>query len=53
VNAGSLVSALGGGDDTPGVNTVVDGTQATLVLAAYAIVFALIAGFALQRRDVA
>src|SRR5829696_6138410 len=53
VNAGSLVSALGGGDDTPGVNTVVDGTQATLVLAAYAIIFALIAGFALQRRDVA
>jgi ABC-type transport system involved in multi-copper enzyme maturation permease subunit len=52
VNAGSLVSALGGGSDTPGVNTVVDGTQATLVLAAYAIVFALIAGFALQRRDV-
>jgi ABC-2 type transport system permease protein len=52
VNAGSLVSALGGGNDTPGVNTVVDGTQATLVLAAYGIVFAFIAGFALHRRDV-
>jgi ABC-type transport system involved in multi-copper enzyme maturation permease subunit len=52
VNAGSLVSALGGGSDTPGVNTVVDGTQATLVLIAYVVVFALIAGFALQRRDV-
>ena len=52
VNAGSLVSALGGRSDTPGVNTVVDGTQATLVLAAYAITFALVAGFALQRRDV-
>ena len=52
VNAGSLVSALGGGSDTPGVNTVVDGTQATLVLAAYALVFAFIAGFTLQRRDV-
>ena len=52
VNAGSLVSALGGGNDTPGVNTVVDGTQATLVLIAYVVVFALIAGFALQRRDV-
>src|SRR3712207_2501077 len=37
VNAGSLVSALGGGSDTPGVNAVVDGTQATLVLAAYGI----------------
>src|ERR671914_667638 len=52
VKAGSLVSALGGGSDTPGVNTVVDGTQAMLVLAAYALVFALIAGFVLQRRDV-
>jgi ABC-2 type transport system permease protein len=52
VNAGSLVSALGGGNDTPGVNSVVDGTQATLVLIAYAVAFSLIAGFALQRRDV-
>src|SRR5215207_6443786 len=52
VNAGSLVSALGGRSDTPGVNTVVDGTQAMLVLAAYALVFALIAGFVLQKRDV-
>jgi ABC-2 type transport system permease protein len=52
VNAGSLVSALGGRNDTPGVNTVVDGTQATLVLIAYVLVFALIASFALQRRDV-
>ncbi len=52
VNAGSLVSALGAGNSTPGVNSVVDGTQATLVLIAYVIVFALIAGFALQRRDV-
>jgi ABC-2 type transport system permease protein len=52
VNAGSLVSALGGGNDTPGVNSVVDGTQATLVLIAYAVAFSLIAGFALQRGDV-
>jgi ABC-2 type transport system permease protein len=52
VNAGSLVSALGGGGGTPGVNSVVDGTQATLVLVAYTVAFALIAGFALQRRDV-
>ncbi len=54
VNAGSLVSALGGGAEssTPGVNTVVDGTQAALVLVAYAVAFALIAGLALQRRDV-
>ena len=52
VNAGSLVSALGGGSDTPGVNTLVDGSQATLVLAAYALAFAMIAGLALYRRDV-
>ena len=52
VNAGSLVSALGGRSDTPGVNSAVDGTQATLVLVAYVVVFVLIAGFALQRRDV-
>lgn len=52
VNAGSLVSALGGGSDTPGVNSAVNGTQATLVLITYVLVFALIAGFALQRRDV-
>ncbi len=56
VNAGSLVAALGaptrGEQAAPGVTSVVDGTQATLVLIAYAVVFALIAGFALQRRDV-
>jgi ABC-2 type transport system permease protein len=54
VNAGSLVSALGRGEEitTPGLNTLVDGTQAALVLVAYAIAFVLIAGFALQRRDV-
>jgi hypothetical protein len=52
VNAGSLVSALGGGNGTPGVNTAVDGNQATLVLIAYVVVFALIAGFVLQRRDI-
>ena len=54
VNAGSLVSALGGSEEitTPGLNTLVDGTQAALVLVAYTIAFVLIAGFALQRRDV-
>ncbi len=54
VNAGSLVSALNGGEvgSAPGVNTTVDGTQAMLVLIAYAVVFVLIAGFVLQRRDV-
>ena len=52
VNAGSLVAALGGGGDTPGVNTVVDGTQAALVLVCYAIGFVLVAALALHRRDV-
>lgn len=53
VNAGSLVAALGdGSSETPGVNTAVDGTQAALVLAVYAIVFIVVAGIALQRRDI-
>lgn len=52
VNAGSLVSALGGRSDVPGVNTAVDGTQAALVLAAYALAFVTIAGLTLYRRDV-
>ncbi len=54
VNAGSLVAALGGrAGETPGVNTAVDGTQAALVLAVYAVAFILVAGVALKRRDVA
>lgn len=57
VNAGSLVAALGaptrGNEAAPGVVSAVDGTQATLVLIAYAVVFVLVAGFILQRRDVA
>ncbi|MBA2693698.1 MAG: ABC transporter permease [Rubrobacter sp.] len=53
VNAGSLVAALGGrAGETPGVNTAVDGTQATLVLAAYAVAFVVAAGMALQSREV-
>ena len=52
VNSGSLVSAVAGGSNTPGVNNVVDGTQATLVLATYALAFVMIAGLALYRRDV-
>ena len=56
VNAGSLVAALGaptrGEQAAPGVISAVDGTQATLVLIAYAVLFTLIAGFALQKRDV-
>jgi len=48
----SLTLRRGEGSDTPGVNSVVDGTQATLVLVAYVLVFALIASIELHRRDV-
>ncbi len=56
-NAGSLVASLGaptldqpGG--TPGVTAVVTGVQAMVVLIAYVVVLALIAGVALRRQDV-
>ncbi|MFG1609427.1 ABC transporter permease [Actinoplanes sp. NPDC049265] len=51
-NAGSLVAALGGGTDTPGVAALVDGGQAALVLAAYLVVFAVAGGVVLRRRDI-
>jgi ABC-2 type transport system permease protein len=56
-NAGSLVASLGaptldqpGG--TPGVTAVVNGSHAVIVLIAYVVVFAVIAGVALRRQDV-
>ncbi|MGH3964857.1 MAG: ABC transporter permease [Pseudonocardiaceae bacterium] len=58
VNAGSLVAALGAagqGEEsggTPGVEAVVGGTQAVVVLTCYAIGFILVAGLLLTRRDV-
>jgi ABC-2 type transport system permease protein len=58
VNAGSLVSALGslgldnGAAGTPGVEAVVGGTQAVVVLTCYAIGAILVAGLLLTRRDV-
>ena len=56
VNAGSLVASLGAAPldetgGTPGVTEVVSGTQAALVLIAYVVVLALIAGLALRRQD--
>ncbi|MEV6638144.1 ABC transporter permease [Actinoplanes sp. NPDC051470] len=51
-NAGSLVAALGGGTDTPGVVAVVGGGQAAWVLAAYLLVFAALGGLLLRRRDI-
>jgi ABC-2 type transport system permease protein len=51
-NAGSLVAALGANVDTPGVAGLVGATQATLVLAAYLVGFALLGGVLLRRRDI-
>ncbi|HEX5598737.1 MAG TPA: ABC transporter permease subunit [Micromonosporaceae bacterium] len=51
-NAGSLASALGSTPDTPGVEAVVGGGQAALVVAGYLVAFAVIGGLLLQRRDI-
>jgi ABC-2 type transport system permease protein len=51
-NAGSLVSALAGGVDTPGVEAVVGGGQAVAVLTGYLLIFALLGGALLRRRDI-
>lgn len=51
-NAGSVVAALGGGADTPGVEALVGGTQAALVVAAYLLGFAALGGALLHRRDI-
>jgi ABC-type transport system involved in multi-copper enzyme maturation permease subunit len=51
-NAGSLVASLGGNATTPGVEELVGSGQAALVIAGYAVVFALAAGLMLQRRDI-
>jgi ABC-2 type transport system permease protein len=57
VNAGSLVASLGAATvdqsgGTPGVTAVVSGPQALLVLGAYVVVLAVLAGAVLQRQDV-
>jgi ABC-2 type transport system permease protein len=56
-NAGSLVFAMGThaeaqGRGTPGVNDLVGGTQATIVVAAYVVVLIAISAAVLRRRDV-
>lgn len=56
--AGSLAGSLGastegGSDGTPGVLTTLDATTATLLLAAYAVVFAAVAVQLVHRRDIA
>lgn len=51
-NAGSLVATLGASADTPGVEALVAGGQATLVLVGYLVAFVATAGALLRRRDV-
>ena len=46
------VPVQGAPGGTPGVTATVDGTQATLVLAAYLVAFTAVAAVLLQRRDV-
>lgn len=56
VNAGSLAAAIRGdtpGQAAPGVEAVVGGGQAVLVLGIYAVVFVLAAAALLRQRDVA
>jgi hypothetical protein len=50
-NAGSLVATLGA-SDTPGVEQIVGGTQATVVVVGYIALFAVAGGWLLNRRDV-
>jgi ABC-2 type transport system permease protein len=51
-NAGSLVATLGASVDTPGVEGLVGGGQATVVLLGYLVLFAAASGVLLRRRDV-
>jgi hypothetical protein len=51
-NAGSLVAALGAAADTPGVNSLVGGGQATMVVAAYLVAFCAAGVWLLRRRDI-
>ncbi len=51
-NTGSLAAALGSGADTPGVEAVVGGGTAALVVAAYLLAFVVVSGAVLRRRDI-
>lgn len=51
-NAGSLVASLGGSEGTPGVAELVGNGQATLVMLAYLVGFAVLGAVLLRRRDV-
>jgi ABC-type transport system involved in multi-copper enzyme maturation permease subunit len=51
-NAGALAAALGSRPDTPGVDAVVGGGQAALVVAAYLAGFLALGAVVLRRRDI-
>jgi ABC-2 type transport system permease protein len=51
-NAGSLAAALGSAGDTPGVESVVGGGPAALVVAAYLVGFVVVSAAVLRRRDI-
>jgi ABC-type transport system involved in multi-copper enzyme maturation permease subunit len=51
-NAGSLAAALGSPSDTPGVEALVGGGQAALVLLVYLFGFLAVGGAVLRRRDI-
>lgn len=51
-NAGSLVATLGSSPDTPGVVELVGSGQAAAVVAGYLVVFGVLGGLLLRRRDI-
>jgi ABC-2 type transport system permease protein len=51
-NAGALVAALTGPTGAPGVEAIVGGGPAALVVAAYLLVFGAVGGWLLHRRDI-
>lgn len=51
-NAGALVAALVGRTGAPGIDAIVGGTQATVVVAAYLLAFSVLGGWLLRRRDI-
>ncbi|ONI75288.1 ABC transporter permease [Actinosynnema sp. ALI-1.44] len=51
-NAGALVASLIGGAGPPGVEPIVGGAHAAVVIAAYLLAFSVLGGWLLQRRDI-
>lgn len=51
-NAGALVAAAGASTRTPGVDAIVAGGHATIVVSAYLVAFCVFGGWLLHRRDI-